>query len=53
MIDCIEHNVAKAADYVADATEQVIVAEEYQTKANKVSRRAEDLPVTQHHSMYV
>ena len=45
MIDSIEHNVAKAVDFVEDAREQVIVAEGYQKKANKVSRRALGLPL--------
>jgi SNARE domain len=52
MIDSIEHNVAKATDYVEDATEDVILAEKYHKKANKVSRRGQDLPANQYHSKY-
>ncbi len=36
MIDCIEHNVAKAVDYVEDAAEDVNIAETYHKKAIKV-----------------
>jgi hypothetical protein len=36
MIDCIEHNVSKAVNYVEDAAENVNSAEQYHKKAVKV-----------------
>jgi hypothetical protein len=37
MIDCIEHNVSKAVEYVEDAAENVNIAEQYNKQAVKVN----------------
>ncbi len=36
MIDCIEHNVSKAVEYVEDAAENVNIAEKYNNQTVKV-----------------
>ena len=38
MIDCIEHNVSKAVDYVGDAAVNVNTARQYFEKARKVKK---------------
>lgn len=39
MIDCIEHNVAKAVEYVEDAASDVDTAYQYHKKATHVKRQ--------------